>query len=286
MRSFAAAVRPLTWNRAMPELPDVEVFRRRVEENALRRPVETVSVPSTELLVDTSPTSLRDALLGHTLQETVRHGKHLFIRSGEDRRRWLRLHFGMTGSVETWDEGEEPDHTHLRLDLRGGRHLAYRCPRKFGEIGLVDDPAAFVEEKGLGPDARGGGVGSGTFAAEDLRRRLQGRRGALKTTLMDQSVVAGLGNVYVDEILFQAGWHPETLVDALTPGQLDHLRETMASVLETAIRQEADVDRLGGRWLLPRRKDGAPCGRCGGTIVRTEVSGRATYHCRDHQSRA
>lgn len=126
----------------MPELPDVEIFRRRIEEDALRRVVETVSVRSGDLLMDTSGSSLGDALRGHTLRETLRHGKHLFVRSGEERRRWLRLHFGMTGSLEVYrrDEEDEPDHTHLRLDLEGGSTLAYRCPRKFGEIGLVDDP--------------------------------------------------------------------------------------------------------------------------------------------------
>lgn len=269
----------------MPELPDVEIFRRRIEENALRRVVETVRVSSDDLLVDTSESSLRDALRGHTLRETLRHGKHLFVRSGEERRRWLRLHFGMTGSVEIYqrDDEPQPEHTHLALDLEGGRTLAYRCPRKFGEIGLVDEPAVFVEASGLGPDPWGGGV-AGAFDLSDFREVLEGRRGMLKPTLMNQDVLAGLGNVYVDEALFQAELHPETRVDDLDSDAVARLWESTKVVMETAVERDADPERLPEDWLLPRREKG-PCPRCDGSIVKSEVGGRATYRCDSHQRR-
>lgn len=269
----------------MPELPDVEVFRRTVQGDVVPRVVETVAVPSDDLLMDTSRSSLRAALRGHRVTATVRHGKHLFLRSGEDRHRWLRLHFGMSGSVRVWcrDEEDAPDHVYLRLDLRGGRTLGYRCPRKLGEIGLVEDPSAFVDDAGLGPDAWGGAL-TGRLRSDAVGDLLAGCRGMVKTTLMDQRVLAGLGNVYVDEALFHAGVHPETAVDALDGRAVEDLWATVQWVLEEAVESGADPDGLPDDWLLPAR-EARPCPRCPGTIRRSEVSGRATFACDTHQEK-
>lgn len=265
----------------MPELPDVEVFRDTAERHALRRPVETVSLRPDGMAVTAAESTIRGALLGHTLTATGRWGKHLFLRSGEDRRRWLRLHFGMTGTLEALDEDDdEPEHTRLRLDFRGGTALAYRCPRKFGEIGLVAAPETFAEEQGLGPDYLHDGVGPATF-----RDRLRGRRGILKAALMDQERMAGLGNIYTDEALFHAGLHPETGMAAMGEEALEALFGTVVRVMEKAIECRADPDRMPDRWLLPHREDGVPCPRCEGTVRRSEVNGRPTYHCDRHQAR-
>ena len=263
----------------MPELPDVELFRRTAEQYGLRRPVETVSIRPGGMTMTVSEDTLRSALLGHTLTDARRWGKHLFLRSGEDRSRWLRLHFGMTGALVPLSKGEaEPDHTRLRLDFRGGSALAYRCPRKLGEIGLVESPRAFATAQGLGPDPLHEGVGPAT-----LRDRIRDRRGGLKAALMDQERVAGLGNVYVDEILFQEGLHPETGVPELSDEALEGLFETALRVVREAIEMGADVDRMPDRWLLPHREADTPCPRCDGTIRKTEVNGRPTYHCDGHQ---
>lgn len=266
----------------MPELPDVEVFRRIAEETALSRPIETVSVRPDGMTMTVAESTLRDALLDHTLTATGRWGKHLFLRSGEDRRRWLRLHFGMTGSLIALGAGDgEPDHTRLRLDFRGGAALAFPCPRKFGEIGLVEDPEAFAHDQGLGPDYLHEGVGPATF-----RDRLADRRGGIKSALMDQELMAGLGNIYADETLFQTGLHPEAEVPALSDARLDALFETAVSVIRGAVDARVDVDRMPDDWLLPNREDGRGCPRCDGTLRKTEVNGRPTYHCDRHQSGA
>ncbi|MGK7311552.1 MAG: Fpg/Nei family DNA glycosylase [Candidatus Longimicrobiales bacterium M2_2A_002] len=264
----------------MPELPDVEVFRTIAEDEALNRAIETVSFRPDGMTVTAAESTLRDALLGHTLTAARRWGKHLFLRSGEDRRRWLRLHFGMTGSLVALEAGDEqPDNTRLRLDFRGGAALAFPCPRKFGEIGLVDDPEAFADEQGLGPDYLHDGVGPATF-----RDRLADRRGGIKSALMDQELMAGLGNIYADETLFHAGLHPETQVPELSGDRLEQLFETAVSVIRGAVDARADVDRMPDDWLLPNREDGRDCPRCDGTIRKTEVNGRPTFHCDRHQS--
>ena len=266
----------------MPELPDVEVFRQVAEQNALRRPIETVGIRPDGMTMTVAESTLRDALLGHALTGTHRWGKHLFLRSGEDRGRWLRLHFGMTGRlVALGERDDEPDHTRLRLDFRDGTALAFPCPRKFGEIGLVEGPETFAEEQELGPDYLHDGVGPATF-----RDRLRDRRGMLKAGLMDQQRMAGLGNIYTDEVLFHAGHHPETPVQELSDDALEDLFDTAVRVIQGAVRHHADADRMPDDWLLPHREDGASCPRCDGTIRRSEVNGRPTYHCDGHQARS
>ena len=255
----------------MPELPDVEVFRRIADERALDRPIETVSIRPDGMTMTVAEDTLRAALLGHMLTAAERWGKHLFLRSGEDRGRWLRLHFGMTGSLVPLEPGDgEPDHTRLRLDFRGGSRLAYRCPRKLGEIGLADAPRTFAREQGLGPDPLHEGVGPATF-----RDRLHDRGGIVKAALMDQALIAGLGNVYTDEILFHAGLHPETPMDALSDGDLEVLFGTVRMVIGEAIDAHADVAR--------HREADVPCPRGDGTVRKSEVNGRPTYHCDGHQ---
>ncbi len=265
----------------MPELPDVEVFRRRAERLALDRTVEHASVRADGMLEDTSERSLCEALLGHQLCETFRHGKHLFLRSGEPRGRWLRLHFGMTGSLDVLEEDEaEPEHVRLRLDFRGGSRLCYTCVRKFGEIGLVDAPASFIREQQLGPDPF-----AADFGLREFRRCLEGRSGTIKGTLMNQEVLAGLGNLYTDEALFQARIHPQTTVDELDADEVAELWHVIDRVLAKAVDYEAEVDRMPKTWLLRNREDGVDCPRCDGTIHRLELGGRATYVCDRHQRR-
>lgn len=265
----------------MPELPDVEVMRRYAEARVLGRRIGTVSVRPDGMKTGTSEGTLRGALRTHDLRETRRHGKHLFLRSSEERGRWLRLHFGMTGWLHVWDgegKGEEPDATRLRVDFEDGGHLAFVCPRKLGEIDLVEDPDAWVEAKGLGPDPMAKG-----FGLRDVRARLEGRSGAVKATLMNQEVLSGLGNVYTDEALFQAGIDPRVAVDTLDDDAVASLWRAVRRVLENAVEYGADPEAMPDTWLLPHREDGADCPRCGGTIRKTEVSGRATYFCDRHQ---
>lgn len=266
----------------MPELPDVEVFRKIAEDSALNRPIATVSIRPDGMTMSASEGTLRSALLGHTLTATRRWGKHLFLRSGEERHRWLRLHFGMTGSlVPLGEDDRPPGHTRLRLDFRSGRGLAYRCPRKLGEIGLVDSPDDFAAGLGLGPDPLHEGIGPATF-----RDRFRDRRGMLKPALMDQERVAGLGNIYTDEVLFHAGLHPETPVQDLSDNRLEMLHATVLEVVNGAIEARADVERMPDTWLLPHREPDTDCPRDdGGVIRKTEVNGRPTYHCDRHQAR-
>jgi formamidopyrimidine-DNA glycosylase len=105
----------------------------------------------------------------------------------------------------------------------------------------------------------------------------------LKSTLMNQGKIAGLGNIYVDELLFQTGLHPRTKIDALTEEQLKHVYKTMNTIIEQSLAVEADIEKLPKHYLIPHREPGAPCPRCSGTIEKKTIAGRSTYFCTECQ---
>jgi len=258
----------------MPELPDVQVFKELVDATSLHQRIEDVMLRE-EMVEESSPQKIRDRMRGAELEETRRHGKHLFLKSADDG--WLRLHFGMTGDLVSYSTGEDPEHTQLRIDFDDGSHLAYTCQRKFGEISWVEDVDSFVEDQQLGPDALN------DLDLEELRQIVANRRGSIKGTLMSQGAIAGLGNVYVDEILFQSGIHPESSTQKLEPDSVAALFESIQEVSEEAIQARAEVADMPDDWLLPHRGKGSSCPRDGATIEKVEVSGRPTYVCTEHQ---
>ncbi|MFO7958876.1 MAG: DNA-formamidopyrimidine glycosylase family protein [Candidatus Brocadiia bacterium] len=255
----------------MPELPDVEAMRRYLEATSLHQKVEGVEVRDDYVLKGVTPPDLREALVGREFRSTVRHGKNMLVELDEPP--WLRLHFGMTGNLN-YHRGEAPGLEHVRVLLRfsGGYRLAYLCQRKLGRISLPESPEAFVQEQGLGPDAL-------SVDFDDFRRIMDGRRGRLKSALMNQHIIAGLGNVYADEALFQARLHPLRTVDSLSERRLEALHHAMRDVLRTSIARGSDARDLPAGYLLHRRGEGEDCPRCGGTIERVKVNQRSTYFC-------
>jgi len=255
----------------MPELPDVETYKRYLDATALHQRVARVRIEDATVLQDAiEPQALAAGLTGQQLESSRRHGKHLFAAlDGGD---WLLMHFGMTGRLQYYRAHDAmPDYTQVQLDFDNGYHLAYIAPRKLGEVAIIDDPDAFITEQGLGPDALG--LGWDAFAA-----LAEGRRGMVKTWLMDQETMAGIGNVYSDEILFQARLHPKTRLPDLGQAGLQQVFETMRQVLQQAIDVQCDPQRMSG-FLVPHRGEGEPCPRCAGPIERIQAGGRGSYYC-------
>ena len=260
----------------MPELPDVQVFREYADATCLHQEIQGVHLKDVDsLLKGGATTTLRRKLKGKEFIQTHRHGKHLFLDTGEDG--CLMLHFGMTGYLDYFeDQGGErtPAHAHLILDFQGGNRMAWVNTRKLGELRWAQDVASFVEERGLGPDAL-------EVEARELIERLEGKRGSLKGALMNQELLAGLGNVYTDEILFRTGTHPETRAGSLEEPAVKELHRDMGHVLNKAI--QGRVEDFPSDFLLPHREEGAECPRCDGVIRKIRVSGRPTFFCEDHQ---
>jgi formamidopyrimidine-DNA glycosylase len=261
----------------MPELPDVEIFKRRLDQHGLKRRMAKVTVSDNRILAGLPVARLREALEGRRFESTRRHGKHLLARL--DQNGWVSFHFGMTGELLPFEAEEaEPRYTRVRLDFADGGHLAYVNRRMLGHVGLTDDAKAFIAREKLGPDALDPDLDAEAFAAA-----LGSARRTLKAALMDQSAVAGIGNIYADEILFQAKLHPETKLGSLTDGDRKRLFEETRRVLQTAIDHGAGSEllpeRLPAGFIIPQRRKGGRCPRCGTAIESFKAGGRTAYLC-------
>jgi formamidopyrimidine-DNA glycosylase len=263
----------------LPELPDVQVFKQYLDATSLHQRIEAVDVHSQQMLEGLDAQDLKVGLTGRTFEATHRHGKYLFVALDDGN--WLMLHFGMTGSLKYYkDAGKEPEYEQILFRFANGYHLAYIMTRKLGEVRLLDDPDDLIEEKELGPDVLGD-----EFDFETFRHILEGRRGMIKSRLMDQQLMAGIGNVYSDEILFQAGIHPRTEVNKLDAGALRRVFDCMQEVLHVAIEHQARPDQFPSDYLTRFRHTDHGCPKCGGPIERVEVAGRSGYFCPRCQKR-
>lgn len=211
--------------------------------------------------------------MGRRLVGTRRHGKYLFLRlTGGS---WLAIHFGMTGALAYGRAVRDvPPHTRLLIHFENGAHLAYDSRRKLGKISLIRDPGAFLRRRRLGPDALDPRLTEGR-----LQKVLAGRRASIKAALLDQHLIAGIGNIYADEVLFQARIDPRTRASRLDRESLRALIGAIRHVLRLAVARHVDPARLPKTWLLPRRSPGGRCPRCRGRLTRLALGGRTAYFC-------
>jgi formamidopyrimidine-DNA glycosylase len=260
----------------VPELPDVEGFKRYFARHASGRRVRWVDVRAADIVRNTTPRGLARALKGQRLAKPRRHGKWMIVPVGSDRDdRGLAVlfHFGMTGGLK-WvgGDGAEP-HVHDRvvLGLDGGE-LRYRNMRKLGGVWLArtGQPIAAVTGA-LGPDAQ-------SVSREDLDGLLVRRRGGLKAALMNQRVIAGIGNELSDEILWQARLNPRRVPSRLRSPDRDRLHRVMQKVNAESNRRGL-IPRKPGWFSSQRGKRDGKCPRCNRRLRRETVAGRTAYWC-------
>ncbi|MET8955718.1 Fpg/Nei family DNA glycosylase [Streptomyces sp. NPDC004393] len=259
----------------MPELPDVEGFREVLMTCGRRRCVTDVEVRDAGVLRGVTVRRLRRELKGRRLGKAWRHGKWLFVPT--DGGPTLVCHFGMTGALLCCapDDPIAP-HDRIVLTLDHTRHLRYRDQRKLQGVRLADDTELARINDRLGPDAS-------TVSGPEFRELLSGRRGAVKSALMDQSVIAGLGNLLCDEILWRAHVHPRTPARNLSETALRRIHTRMGRVLETSVRAGCVPPRSS--WLTGHRDDSDPeCPRCHGLLRSSRVAGRRTVWCPECQT--
>jgi formamidopyrimidine-DNA glycosylase len=269
----------------MPELPEVETVRRTLTP-AIGARIAAVWDSGKPLHMKRRPPRKKlRALVGAKITGVRRHGKYLLVDT--DRPESLLVHLGMTGRLCIHGKREaRATHTHLVLDL-GTRELRFADPRRFGQIDVFlrareREHPALAE---LGPDALVHGVDPEALL-EVARRR---RRTTLKAFLLDQSVIAGVGNIYASEALWRAGLRPTTRTRRLTGAGAarlaDAIREVIANALEnggTTLSDFVAADGAAGEnadylWVYDRA--GQPCPRCKALIRRSVLQGRATYFC-------
>ncbi|MDP9192184.1 MAG: DNA-formamidopyrimidine glycosylase [Acidobacteriota bacterium] len=264
----------------MPELPEVETFARYFARHALEQKIVRVDVRDERILGEIRADAFARRLKGTRFTSVRRHGKHLFAAtSAKDL--WLHLHFGMSGDLAYYRErAQEPRFARIVFGFAGGGRLAFEDMRLFGVADLVSSPDAWIADRGLGPDPLDAAFTFARFAA-----LLERRRGAIKSLLMSQEIIAGLGNLWVDETLYVASIHPRRAVDRLTKEEQRSIFNAMRRLLRDVIARHERGRDLPQSWLYHNREIETPCPRCGGAIRRSVVFGRTTYFCAKHQRR-
>ena len=288
----------------MPELPEVETVRRGLEPWLVDARIETVTLNRKDLRFP-FPEGLKAALEGQTITTVGRRAKYLLIALSNGKT--LLSHLGMTGSwrfaehgidkpPRYYEPGTEPKHDHMVWEIshpeHGRSHLIYADPRRFGFIDLYDDIATSPYLKDLGPEPLGN-----DFNAAEMAEKFEGKKSPIKAALLDQRVVAGLGNIYVAEALHRSHILPTVLASSLvTPGgrpkaALDDLANAVRQVLVEAIEVGGSTLRdfrnaQGGSGYFQHRfavydREGEPCPTplCTGMIERIVQSGRSTFFC-------
>lgn len=255
----------------MPELPDVEVFKRYLDSTSVGQRIETVKVRSDKVLEGTTEKKLGETLKGKMFAGSTRHGKNLFVEL--DSGKCLRLHFGMTGFLHYFnDANEEHKHSRVVFVFENGGGLSFVCQRQLGRVFLVSSAERWIEENNLGPDALEVGLSG-------FKERLAGRKGSVKSALMNQELIAGIGNIYADEVLFQARVRPDKNTALLDDKALQRIHRKTGEVLKAAIKAGADPEKFPHSFIIPQRSEGAPCPACGSKIKMKKINQRSSYFC-------
>ncbi len=273
----------------MPELPEVETVRRGLERHAVGRHIREVEVGRERVVRRTSRRALIDGLTGTTIEAARRRGKYLLLPldSGDE----MMIHLRMSGQVLVAPAGtERPPHTHVVMHLDDGNELWFVDPRTFGEVVVFDPDHVDVEV----PDVAVLGVDpiADDLTLPTLRRLVRSRRRRLKPLLLDQHVIAGIGNIYADEILHAARLRPDRRSDELSLRSERLLHRSIGTILRAAIEAGGStlgdaqyVDLMGGEGSYQDDhrvygRAGERCSTCGvGWIRRTVSAQRSTHFC-------
>lgn len=267
----------------MPELPEVETIRRQLAPLVQGRRIERVRILDERWSRPLAPAELEDALRGRRVERLSRRGKYLVWELSDEV--YLAQHLRMTGSVLHAPD-PEPTHARVWIELDRGGPLAISDPRRFGTGELLLGEEAlerfFAQRLGVEP------LGE-ELTAERLRSLAHGRTAPVKAFLLDQRMIAGVGNIYADEALHRARIHPLRPAGKLNAGEWERLREAVVWALRAGIEARGatidDFRHVDGVWgsfqdrFQVHRREGEPCPRCGGEITKLRVAGRGTYVC-------
>jgi len=272
----------------MPELPEVETVKNELVPHILGRKITGIDLPWEGIVKTPSVEEFRSRLVGQKITGLSRHGKYLVLDlSSADA---LVMHLKMSGSLLFGsDATEPPEYTRAVFHLEEGTRIFFRDPRKFGGVWLVSDWKMVTKK--LGPEPL-----EPEFTPQVLAQRLKNRKAPVKALLCDQSVIAGIGNMYADEALFAAKINPLRSGSSLTPEELERLHHAIQQTLRAAIRNKGasivNYYRPGGETgtahfeFKVAHGRGKNCPDCGRPIQRIPVRNRGTYFCPECQPAA
>ncbi len=265
----------------MPELPEVETTRRGVEPYSRGCTVESLVVREPRLRWPVPP-DLSRLLRGQVIRSVERRAKYLLFRTDPGT---LMVHLGMSGSLRVMADDEPPLlHDHIDIRMREGYCLRYNDPRRFGCFLWLQPGEEHPLLRNLGPEPL-----SPAFDGDLLYRRSRGRRGPVKSLIMDGKVVVGVGNIYANEALFLSGIHPGRAAGRISLARYQSLAEHIKQVLTSAIAQGGTTlrDFVGGdgrpgyfaQQLFVYGRGGAPCKHCGNALREARLGQRSTVYC-------
>lgn len=271
----------------MPELPEVETVRRDLEKEAVGRRIKTVQVSGTRTVRRQTKKAFTSRVEGTKIDAVTRRGKNILVSLGDD---VLVIHLGMSGQLlKATAKDAVAKHTHVRLTLQPGGEIRFVDPRTFGELYVASkerfaDEAPEVAELGFDPL-------EDVMSWNDFGARLIARKVKLKTLLMDQKFIAGIGNIYSDEILWNAGLRHDRGSETLTTQEVRRLSRAIAEVLQEAVKlrgssladmQYCDLYGNPGQYQTEHKvyaRDGQPCRRCRHTVEKVKWGGRSAFYC-------
>lgn len=275
----------------MPELPEVETVRRTLEQLVLHKKIERVTVTWPKIIKKPAEVEqFKDALVGQTIEEIGRRGKFLILYTTDFA---LVSHLRMEGRYGLYSPEDDIDkHTHVIFYFTDGTQLRYRDVRKFGTMHLFKKGEEFIALplSQLGPEPF-----SEEFTVERMQHMLSKTERSIKTVLLDQKVVVGLGNIYVDEALFRSGIHPERSANSLTKKELLKLHHEIVRTLQEAVDKGGSTIRsyvnsqgqigMFQLELFVYGRKGEACKTCSSELERIVVGGRGTVFCPKCQKR-
>lgn len=269
----------------MPELPEIETIKRILKPQLLGRTIVNLTMNRLDIIAHPLPEEFKSGLTGLCIENMGRRGKFLSISFNGGKT--LLLHLRMTGQLLVTPEGFPVEkHTHIVFNLDDGNELRFIDTRRFGRIWLLEngerDTYSGIQKLGLEPfDA--------SFDSAYLRGKLGKRGKSIKECLLDQSIVAGIGNIYGDEIMFAAGLNPSRSAKSLTPSEWEALATAIPTVLKNSINNNCMTpeEYLQGRGKDYRNqsffkvygREGQKCQCCSAVLKRIVLAGRSSYYC-------
>jgi formamidopyrimidine-DNA glycosylase len=267
----------------MPELPEVETIARQIALRYLSARIEEVTVQPCIIFRNTTPEEFKGSLEGKTLYQVERYGKFMYWRVDDV---YPVFHLGMSGIfINDRNSSLYPRHIHIGFRFSGGLQLFFQDVRKFSKIYLYRQIPDFAN-MGLDPTGE-------NFTLNNLRKLLHLKKMILKTFLMDQHILAGIGNIYANEILFDAGLHPARKTQSLKEAEIKKLYNSIKKILDLATKRFGTtysayrtVEGANGgnqNFLKVYQRYGESCVKCGKPIERTVMNSRSTFFCKKCQ---
>ena len=263
----------------MPELPEVETVARSLDSSLKGKVIKGVDLIWEPILDNTTLKRFRDVVLDNTIKGVTRRAKYIFILVGDF---IVAYHLRMTGRVYISDKGPKPKHMHASIALNGNKEIRFEDVRKFSRIYLIRDEGDLSQRLGIEPLSK-------EFTKEWLAGALSNRNKRIKHLLFEQSFIAGLGNIYIDEILWSCRIHPNKISSEISRVKTNRLRESIVSTLTNSIQHHGTTFRdfvfegfrVGdySSELKVFGKEGKMCPRCTGVIRKIKVVSRGTHYC-------